>query len=245
MIAAVCVTTAARAWCLPLAVEMFLRQTYTGPRVMVVFSDGELVPAAACPASPRVRHVHWSGSAGPLGQKRNLAVQAAASMGATSIAVWDDDDYHGPDRLSWLAAQLEKYQIVGAQHLDFAELEGGERWRYTYRGSRPYVVGGSSAFRVSAWRAVGGYPQVARAEDTQFSWRLCSAVGPAEVCVLPEWLREIYIPLRHGANTGKVRHQEPQWARVDAPWSPAVAEWLARARLAHSRHRLAQGGTLG
>lgn len=197
MISCVCVTTAARSWCLPLAVEAFRRQTYQGDELLVV-SDGSAVPD--CPPGDRCRRVHLVGTR-TLGAKRNEAVLMARG---DVIVCWDDDDVHHPRRLETIAELMAQgARAVGSVQLVWVDLFSDLRWRYVYRGQRPYLVGGSMAFRKDDWEAAGGYDEAGtgepgRPEDTRFTWRLCARVGDQRAVIDDV---SLYVPLRHGGNS--------------------------------------------
>jgi hypothetical protein len=211
VIACVTVTTAARQWCLALAVEAFRRQTYDDA-FLLVYSTLEPPPRVEADGV-RVIHRHRESCAPlSLGGKRNEAIVLARQVHRDVAAVvsWDDDDYSHPRRLEVIAAQLDRgAEVVGSTSLVFADLATGRRMLYRYQGSRPYLVGGSAAFTVERWRQVGGYPESKRAEDTRLLWKLCAAVGPERVGAIDDL--SLYVPTRHGGNTGKVTARAPAW----------------------------------
>ncbi|MES2183241.1 MAG: glycosyltransferase family A protein [Pseudomonadota bacterium] len=88
------------------AVACFLQQTWTASELVVLHEDRDRATAAylATLAEPRIRPV--AVPALPrlsLGAKRNRSVAEARG---SHIAVWDDDDWHGPERLERQMAVL-------------------------------------------------------------------------------------------------------------------------------------------
>lgn len=238
-VAAVCVTTAARQWAIPLAVEAFLQQDFhlRGDARLFVVSDGEAVPdVPGAGLGQRVRHLHLAGWSGSLGEKRNVACATAVSFGARVLCCWDDDDYHHPTRLSALVDALSRGgRVAGSASLVFADLRCGERWLYRYLGGKPYLVGGSMAFYADDWRAVGGYPHIDHAEDTRFSHKMCRLDRDRVVDFGAMSMYGLYVPTRHGANTGKITMREPKWTRYPHRFAPEVEAGLERLALASRR----------
>lgn len=238
MIAAVMVTTAARQWAIPLAVEAFESQYFHGKgdlRLFVV-SDGESIPVVPeASLGSRVRHLHLSCWSGSLGEKRNIAVSTAVAFGADTIVCWDDDDFHHPERVSMLVHALASgSRVAGSASLVFADLRSDEKWLYRYLGSRPYLVGGSMAFYASDWRAVGGYPHIDQAEDTKFAHRICRLDRERVMDFGALAMYSLYVPTRHGANTGRITMREPKWTRWKGDLGSEVNTGLERLRIARA-----------
>ncbi|HEX5104303.1 MAG TPA: glycosyltransferase, partial [Pirellulaceae bacterium] len=78
-----------------LAIRCFLEQDY-GQKELVIVDDGAIPLAADELNNPQIRCIRLSARAS-IGAKRNLACREA--RGAI-IVQWDDDDWHGPRRLS-------------------------------------------------------------------------------------------------------------------------------------------------
>ena len=86
------------------AVALFLRQTYPHRELVVVddSDDGGATRTAVPTDDPRIRYVR-AGDGMTLGGKRNLGASEARG---SIIALWDDDDWYGPDRLAVQVAPL-------------------------------------------------------------------------------------------------------------------------------------------
>lgn len=82
------------------AFHAFLAQRYAGPATLFVYDDGDdRFERCSCTAPDRdvvlVRHPRLS-----LPAKRNAMMGVALALDEDAMfAVWDDDDWHGPDRL--------------------------------------------------------------------------------------------------------------------------------------------------
>ncbi len=77
------------------AVHLFLEQVYEGDRHLVVFDDGD-VQVESCPSCSRRFELVRSEPMN-LPKKRNAMMEHVADERAIYF-MWDDDDYHGPDR---------------------------------------------------------------------------------------------------------------------------------------------------
>ena len=81
------------------AVRYFLTQDYPNAELIVVDDGGD--PADRLPADPRIRVIRSDGESRTgrptIGALRNLG--CAAALGEI-IVCWDDDDWHGPTRVS-------------------------------------------------------------------------------------------------------------------------------------------------
>lgn len=87
------------------AMHMFLGQDYRGPTRLVVFDDGDL-PALTCGVcADHVEIVRCFRVNLPT--KRNMMMQHVGDTSAIYF-MWDDDDFHGPRRLSRQIAALEE-----------------------------------------------------------------------------------------------------------------------------------------
>ena len=77
------------------AVRYFLRQDWPATE-LVIIEDGPPLLAGLLPDDPRITLVS-SGTSRSIGKMRNHACELARGE---IIAQWDDDDWHGPERLS-------------------------------------------------------------------------------------------------------------------------------------------------
>lgn len=224
-------TTLAREKFVPLAARWWLAQTFPeAERELVVLVDGEGSGrlAALLPQHPRVRLVQLAAGAWSLGAKMNAAVDEARGE---YIAVWEDDDWHGPRRLErQMAALLESGAAkCGTRSMLFADLvHGGAMWRLTMPAT-PHV-GIVAHGSIVAHRSVFARTQYPDRSDGDYRWQAVSAT-PAVELDADEW----YIGTRHGGNTWAFDDQQVKpglWERVDATlavMAPAVAAAYRRA----------------
>jgi glycosyltransferase involved in cell wall biosynthesis len=191
------------------AVSCFLGQTYQ-PRELVVVvqaDDGESRDYLAALEAPSVRFVEVPASPRlSTGSLRNTSLQAARGH---YVAIWDDDDWHGPTRL--------------AEQIDAILRNRGEAcvlWRLIL-----YDTVTRSAFRSAArtWEgtlvaersAMPAYPDQQRGSDTPVITRLGNG-GKLVVLERPE----LYVYVYHGANTWNRSH----WEQNLLPYAQALPD---------------------
>ena len=195
----------------PLAIEYFLRQDYPN-RELVVIDDGGDRVEDLMPADPRVRYIGVP--SGSIGEKRNVAVRAAAGE---YIAHWDDDDWYAPGRLS---AQLQPLisgeaditalsmrHVLALTSLEFWRCEPALHARLHHRD----VCCGTIVFARALWERNGPYPPFNVGEDVRFLQK--AAASGVRVRRLDD--NDLFICVRHGGNT---------W-RIVWDWTRAIAGW--------------------
>jgi len=199
-ITGICCTTAARRWCLPLAFRHWKRQTYVGPRELVVVFSGPGTVADLLPSGCNVRLVVVPETFS-LGEKHNVGADQASHPW---LCKWDDDDWYAPRRLveSMRIAQMHDSEIVGTTELLFHELcEPRRSWLYESHEQLPWFAGNTMLFQKDLWRRVP-FPDRASGVDTVFVWDALSpnkghakayAFSDPGVCVL----------MVHGQTTGR------------------------------------------
>jgi glycosyltransferase involved in cell wall biosynthesis len=195
------------------AIRCWARQTYPD-RELVILDDGVTPVPEEAAALPGVR-LHRAPPGMSLGAKRNLLCELAQG---DVIAHWDDDDWHGPERLSHQFAALEAgAEVVGARDLAFYAPLAAEAWRFQRQPQDgPGLCGGTLMYRRKGW---------ARAP---FADR-CSGEDEAFVRAQPSGaLRDLpldghYIAVLHRGNTAAKSLRAPRWQR--APLEE-VARWL-------------------
>jgi hypothetical protein len=212
-------TTAARRAFIPWACKFFLAQDHEDADLLVV-GDGELV-ADAVPEHPRVRYVHLvSPTRVPLGTKYNACVARARGP---LVAIWADDDWPAPWKLSRLLEALGEKPaalIAGQRSMLFHRIGTGKTWLYAKPGdpAEAYFLGGSLLFYKRYWLDVRKFDERAiRAADAHFTNSL-SADEYAEIAaVLPHdvALRQ-YVATIHPTNTGRpdADPSGPGWSRA-------------------------------
>ena len=199
------------------AVRYFLTQDYPNRELIVVDDDDSV--AAKLPSDPRIRVVH--SDAAPrtgrhtIGALRNTG--CAAAKGGI-IVCWDDDDWHGPTRVSDQVAPILSgaADVTGLADVDWFEPATGRAWRLTPELHRRLlcrnVYGGTIAFRRSLWRRFR-FPDKSLAEDAQFLER--AVRSGARLLRLSGDGRYAYI--RHQQNSWRL---VPGQAVLRAGWIP-------------------------
>jgi hypothetical protein len=201
------VTTAARAWCIPLAIRCFRRQSGLNgidAELVVVSEDPEV--ESLVPDDPRVRFVR-SRAGLSLGQKHNAAVEACRHPW---LAKWDDDDWHAPRRLGLTLRRLRMADavIAGTRDLIFHELvEPRRTFLYQYRSVRPWVAGNALVFARDLWKE-SPFPDRDRGVDTVFAWQALSDAKPRPPHVILDD-PGIVVLFQHGQTTGQ-REWKPE-----------------------------------
>lgn len=193
--------------------------------LVIVYEDESDLPVPP-PERGDVRLVRV-GRGRSIGEKRNVGTRAA--RGAI-VAQWDDDDYHGSDRLRRQIAPLldGTADVTGLQGVVFFEPASWTFWRCTpalhARMFVEDVVGGTLVFHRRIWEQLAPYPPTSLREDADF---LVAAMRRgARLARVPA--EPSYAYLRHGRNTWRLRpgqFLDPQGWQVVA--EPA---WLGAAR---------------
>jgi O-antigen biosynthesis protein len=194
-----CITpTADRRTFLRQAVRYFLAQDYPA-RELIIVDDGR-DPCGDLATDERVRYVRVDPGRS-IGAKRNLACSLARGQ---VIVQWDDDDWHGPHRLSHQVADIlaRRADLTGLDQGTILDLPNGQFWscrdelhaRMFFQSHS--IHGGTLAFRKEVWARCGGYPDESLAEDAHFMSR--AILHGARVSRLPNDSSFIYV--RHGGN---------------------------------------------
>jgi O-antigen biosynthesis protein len=218
------------------SVRLFQRQDYPN-RELIVVDDGEDGLGARLPDDPRIRYIRPP-TIQSTAAKRNLACEVAEG---SLIAMWDDDDWYGNDRLS---AQAQPILDANA---DMSALTPGlifdlERWEWwecspelRRRMLFRQVHSGTVVFRRSLWEAGITYPLVPKSSD--YLWLRAALEQGGRLASVDGLPRFIY--LRHPGNTWRFtcgRHIDPRlWGRAAEPALPAEdrAFFAARSRALH------------
>lgn len=199
--------TAGRRAFVPLAVGLFLRQTYE-PRELLVVDDGPEPVGDLLPDDPRVRHLRLDGPL-RIGTKRNLGAEAARG---TVLAHWDDDDWYAPDRLAEQVGGLvaSGAALTGVAAPLFWAPAADRAWRYTYPpDGRPWVCGATLCYWAEAWRR-RPFRDVQVGEDSLFVW----AHDRPEVTGAPP---HVFVGIVHAGNTSPKRTAGRRWRSVPTP----------------------------
>ncbi len=180
------------------AVAQFRRQSYPA-RELIVVEDGTPSLAARLPADTGIRLVS-TGTVQTIGALRNRGCELARG---DVVVLWDDDDWHGPDRLAHqLGPILDGHaEITGLTDLCWLELEPWRCWQLDRPTQERLLLhrtyGGTLAFRRRVWQQLAQFPQRSLGEDAAFL-RRARARGAR---FIPMNGREHYVYVRHGGNS--------------------------------------------
>jgi O-antigen biosynthesis protein len=202
------------------AVRCFQRQDYRATELVIV-EDGPPALASALPGDPRIRLV-TSEMSRSIGALRNIACQEARG---DILIQWDDDDWHGPQRISRQISGIRdgSADITALRDATIFDLPEWRFWRWSPRLHRQMFVrdvhGGTLAFRRHVWQRLARYPDRSLAEDAAF---LDQAVrrGARLRSLSAEGL---FIYVRHGTNSWRLNTRPGGgWHAVAEPEFPAA-----------------------
>lgn len=142
------------------AIQMFLDQTYDGPKELIVFNT--FTKQTLVGNFPNVQIINAPERPSNLGACRNAAIRCA-NKGL--IVIWDDDDAYLPNHLQNFADHYEE-GVEWIWHSRQFYMES-YKLRQTVHGSC-----NSLAFTKTAWEAIGGYPDRNSGEDRDFVSKL-------------------------------------------------------------------------
>lgn len=213
-VSCVCCTTAARRWCLPLAIRAWRAQTLATKELIIVFSGPGTVKDLV-PEHKGIRLVEVEPTS--LGDKHNLGVERARYPW---IAKWDDDDWHASWRLarSLDVAETRNADIVSCTPLIVHELTDDRRsYEYHYQLPRPWLPAQAAVWKRDLWRRTP-YPERDSGIDTLWIWDVLERGAHAATFADPS-----YVLYEWGQKTGR------------KAWNPRPPEYLRipRARITH------------
>ena len=205
------------------AARYFLGQDYPNAELVVVDDGGDL--AARLPSDPRIRVVRSDRASrkgrDTIGALRNTGTAAADGE---IIVCWDDDDWHGPSRVSDQVGPILAgvADLSGLADVAWFEPATGRAWRLTPELHRRLlcqgIYGGTIAFHRSLWRRFP-FPDQSLAEDAQFVAR--AVRSGARLLRLSGDGRYVYI--RHEQNSWRLT---PGQAVLRAGWTAVPAPAL-------------------
>jgi glycosyltransferase involved in cell wall biosynthesis len=197
------------------AIAYFRRQDYPNRELVIVHDDATDLPEHT--GGPDISLIRCAAS---IGAKRQAGAEAARG---DLIAHWDDDDWYAPERLSRQAAPIRQgvADITAFSDVIFMQPAARRFWTVTpqlfARMFVEKVLGGALMFRRDTWRRSGPYPAISLREDCEFMARAMR--DGARLCPMPG--RELYIYVRHGANTWKFDEgrflAESDWIPIEEP----------------------------
>jgi glycosyltransferase involved in cell wall biosynthesis len=198
------------------AIAYFHRQDYPRRELIIVHhDDADLPEDVRHPGIRVVRTTHES-----IGGMRNAAVEA--SRGGI-IVHWDDDDWHGSQRLTRQAMPILQgdADLTGLNDTLFMVIPSGEFWSVTPELYADLFVenihGGTLMYRRDVWNRAKPYPDISLREDVDFMLR---AMGNGARLGRVGG-RDIFAYVRHGRNSwefdaGSYPHKAG-WQRVPKP----------------------------
>ncbi|WP_091743275.1 glycosyltransferase [Phenylobacterium immobile] len=218
-----------RDWALQ-SIRYFERQTWTN-RELIIVDDGREPLDADLPCDPRIRYVR-SERVLSIGAKRNLACDMARG---DYIVLWDDDDWHGLERIARQLAPIRagRAQITALRHAPFLEVATGSWWRCAADFHRRIflldVMGGTQAFPRALFAGGCRFPDSSMAEDAAFLRAAVHSGARLE----PIDAEDLYVYVRHGANTWRFTMSQGLtggWAERAAPKAigPDLAFYMPR-----------------
>ena len=235
-------TTVERWWTIPLAVECWRAQTYRYSELVIVVDGEEWLPDE-CDAHgtqhhvtslwephPDIRYVHIAKTT-TLGEKYNECIKLTRHGW---VALWSDDDWHGPDRLERTVNLIAPdIGVIGDYTYITHDLADGRTKRYVYpwgetnafgNKQKPYIVSGTMAFR----RDLGlkfPFPARKKGSDDFFVRDLLANTGFARIEQPPYF----YVGMSHSMNVSSfVPTNDPRWQPFDEDLAAIMKGALAK-----------------
>lgn len=162
------------------SIQMFLDQTYDGPKQLLVFNT--FTKQRLIGNFPNVRIMNTPERPANLGACRNAAIHWAQPG---LIVIWDDDDAYLPNHLQNFADQFD----------EGTEWIWHSRQFYMEGFQLKQIVQGSCnslAFTKAAWEKVGRYPDRNSGEDRDFVSKLTANCQGKKVQLKDEQLSLLY-----------------------------------------------------
>ena len=198
----------------------FLRQRHPRKELIVMIDGEDPVEGLETDEAAGIRVMRMSAPGGAvhsIGHKLNEAAELAHG---TLLAIWDDDDWYGNDRLErQVAVMSEDVQVSGTSTAYFWELGPDRWWLYRYGGARPWVAGSTMMLPRTQWMR-RPFEDVTIGVDYRFLLGLDRIVDLAipELCVVG----------LHGRNTISSAGFAPGWRLLGAH-PPAAARAVVSA----------------
>jgi glycosyltransferase involved in cell wall biosynthesis len=195
----------------PLAIELFQRQSYAN-RELVIVDDGQHAIRDLLPEDDRIRYLRVEHRMS-LGEKRNLACEHSRGE---FVAHWDDDDWYGENRLVAQLAPLNHGEVdatalsmtfvLNLRDMRFWRCRPSHHARIHFRDLCP----GTLAFRRRLWTAGARYAAINCAEDVAFINAMPRATHIARI---PD--EQHFVCVRHNMNTWSI---QLDWQRAPGGW---------------------------
>lgn len=204
-----CLTKNRREW-LPGVVGQFRAQDYAGPCELLIVADSWndcsdfYSNALVVVGGDRVvSEISVIIQPGLIGEKRNAGCGWAAG---SIIAIWDDDDYSSPGRLT---QQVEALQRTGKQVTGYSGMKFTDGWSWWQRDLPEGFVHGTSLCFTRDWWEKHPFPDVQIGEDVAF---VNAAHEAGELAAFPD-LNLMYAGI-HAGNTCLKQPDGPGWVRL-------------------------------
>ena len=209
LVTCLCCTKGRREW-IPKAIKNFYRQTYKRKELLFVAD-------CLCDVPAPLHFPVISRSGFNVGQKRNAGCEFAFG---DLIAIWDDDDFSAPGRLSQQVAELERSgkSVTGYRAMKFTD--GSAWWEFCYP-LKDWVLATSMCFRRDWWLDHPFEPlQVGQDE------RFCAVAAGAEQLAECADLDLMYATI-HPGNTS------PRNVNRGFPWVPLPGFQWGESKVLH------------
>jgi len=205
-------TTNSRRWCIPWAIEYFLRQDFDDASLLIVGDGAERI-SDLVPDHPRVQYEHIADARLPLGEKYNCCVDLAQTPW---VALWSDDDWQASWRLSYTfgrVAMTPGVEIASTNKLLFYNLLSRKMWRYSCPSRSRDLIGGALVFHKDYWKRHPFEPHRRRGSDTRFTQAMSADEYRRVALVLEDSL--FYVAMDHLTNTGRDHnYDDERWSEV-------------------------------
>lgn len=202
--------------------EQFLAQHYPN-RELIIVEDGNPELAQRLPDDPRIRLVS-TGLTRSIGAMRNHSAELAHGA---FLMLWDDDDWHGPQRIITQLAPLlaNRAELTALTDLTWLEIDTWRAWHVERQLSRRLLLNetyaGTVAFSRQVWERGARFGKGSVAEDAEFM-RMAMSRGARLEKLRGEG---IYVYVRHSSNSWQVvcgQTLAPRgWRPVPVPDLPA------------------------
>ena len=179
------------------SINYFLRQTYPNIELVIV-DDGDNSVEDLIPDDSRIKYIKLS-SKYSIGKKRNLACEVAEG---DIIMCWDDDDWHGPERIEQQISPLlnDNYDVSGIGSLMYYSLIRQSFYVYQTEVFKDGIVGGTLTFWKRLWDEGLRFKNMSLAEDVD----LQNSFKSTGARIKPVLAENIFFIVRHDKNTWNV-----------------------------------------
>jgi len=222
LVTCLCLTTQGRVLFLKRAIDCFIASTYPARELLIIADSADDLGDEIGPSRGHLPNLVDDGL-GPdvggafivaprkmnIGQKRNYGCNEAAG---DLIAIWDDDDYSAPGRLSQQVFDLRSTNSAVTGYREMKFTDGASWWSFSLAAG--FCHGTSLMFRRDWW-AKHPFPELNIGEDAGF----CEAAAAEKQLLAFPDLGLMYATI-HPGNTSKRR------PGYDAGWTPLPGfEW--------------------